>query len=386
MSHGGSGAQARAVIDGLQADVVTLALAADIDAIAKNAKLLPADWQKRLPQQLHALHLDHRVPGAQGQSLEDQGLGRSGEAGHPGGHAQSQDLGRRALGLSGGLGLCREGAGRQCRQKAKAFVGQSLSACAGARFRRARLDHHLHQARHRRCAAVLGKRSASGAEGSGPASTRSSIRRVSILAEPPVALVDKNVDRHGTRKVAEAYLQFLYTPEAQEIEAQGFLSPARSGRSLAKYKAQFPEHSAGYTIDDAISAAGPRRRPPISPMAACSTRSTSRANERRSASARPCSFRKPSACCPASGLSLGFTLFYLTGIVLVPLLALVIRPWSLGFDGFWAAITTPRVLAALRLSFGMARAGGGRSTPCSASSSPGCWCAIAFPASACSMR
>ena len=66
-SNGGSGAQARAVIDGLEADVVTLALAYDIDAIADRG-LIAADWQKRLPQQLLALHLDHRVPGAQGQS------------------------------------------------------------------------------------------------------------------------------------------------------------------------------------------------------------------------------------------------------------------------------------------------------------------------------
>ena len=57
---------------------------------------------------------------------------------------------------------------------------------------------------------------------------------------------------------------------------------------------------------------------------------------------------------PGFGLSLGFTIFYLTGIVLVPLLALVLRPFSLGFEGFWAAISTPRVLASLRLSFGMA--------------------------------
>ena len=106
-SHGGSGKQARAVIDGLQADVVTLALAYDIDAISQKAGLLPADWQKRLPQQQHALHFDHRVPGAQGQSETYQGLGRPGEAGRFGDHAQSQDLGRRALELSGSLGLTR---------------------------------------------------------------------------------------------------------------------------------------------------------------------------------------------------------------------------------------------------------------------------------------
>jgi sulfate/thiosulfate transport system permease protein len=65
-------------------------------------------------------------------------------------------------------------------------------------------------------------------------------------------------------------------------------------------------------------------------------------------------FRSRRHVLPGFGFSLGFTLFYLTGIVLVPLLALVIRPFELGFHGFWAAISTPRVLAALRLSFGMA--------------------------------
>ena len=61
-SHGGSGKQARAVIDGLQADVVTLALAADIDAIAQNTNLLPKDWQKKFPQKLYTLHINNRFP------------------------------------------------------------------------------------------------------------------------------------------------------------------------------------------------------------------------------------------------------------------------------------------------------------------------------------
>ena len=74
-SHGGSGSQARAVIDGLQADVVTLALAYDIDAIAAKGLVAP-DWQKRLPLNACALHVDDRVPGAQGQSQGHQGLGR----------------------------------------------------------------------------------------------------------------------------------------------------------------------------------------------------------------------------------------------------------------------------------------------------------------------
>ena len=65
-SHGGSGKQARAVIDGLEADVVTLALACDVDAIAEKRGLLPADWQKRLPNNSAPQHLNHRIPGAQG--------------------------------------------------------------------------------------------------------------------------------------------------------------------------------------------------------------------------------------------------------------------------------------------------------------------------------
>ncbi len=81
VSNGGSGKQARAVIDGLEADVVTLGLAYDIDAIAEKAQLLPADWQSRLPDNSTPVHLDHRVSGAQGQSQGDQGLGRRGEAG-----------------------------------------------------------------------------------------------------------------------------------------------------------------------------------------------------------------------------------------------------------------------------------------------------------------
>ena len=76
-SHGGSGKQARSVIDGLEADVVTLALAGDIDAIARESKRLPENWQAAPAQQRLALHLDHRVRGAQGQSQGHQGLARS---------------------------------------------------------------------------------------------------------------------------------------------------------------------------------------------------------------------------------------------------------------------------------------------------------------------
>ena len=103
-SHGGSGKQARSVIDGLEADVVTLALAADIDAIAK-AGLLPANWQTRLPHNSTPVHLDHRLPGAQGQPEGDPRLGRPREAGARGRHPEPEDLRRRALELPRRLGL-----------------------------------------------------------------------------------------------------------------------------------------------------------------------------------------------------------------------------------------------------------------------------------------
>ena len=105
-SHGGSGSQARAVIDGLKADVVTLALAYDIDQIAQKANSLPANWQTRLAEQQLPLPVDDRVSGSQGESEGDQGLGRPGEAGHRGDHAESEDLGRRSLQLPGRVGLC----------------------------------------------------------------------------------------------------------------------------------------------------------------------------------------------------------------------------------------------------------------------------------------
>ena len=143
-SHGGSGKQARAVIDGLEADVVTLALAYDIDAIADKAKLLPAELAEAPAQQQRAVHLDHRVPGAQGQPEGHQGLGRPGQARRRGDHAEPEDLGRRALELPGRLGL-RAASSRAATTtpRRKDFVAQAVQERAGARLRRARLDHHL---------------------------------------------------------------------------------------------------------------------------------------------------------------------------------------------------------------------------------------------------
>ena len=236
-SNGGSGAQARAVIDGLPADVVTLALAADIDAIAAKAHLLPADWQKRLP--------DNSTP----YTSTIVFLVRKGNPKHikdwpdlikPGVQVITPNPktsgGARWAYLAAWAWAEKAPGGNPA--KAKAFV--------------AALYHHV---------PVLD----SGARGSTITFTRRGIGDVlldweneahlamreapgqyqivypsrSILAEPPVALLDRNVDRHGTRKLAEAFLKFLYSPEAQMIEAKDFYRP-RNPAVAARFRNQFP--------------------------------------------------------------------------------------------------------------------------------------------------
>jgi len=236
-SNGGSGAQARAVIDGLQADILTLALAADIDAVSKNAGLLPGDWQKRLP--------DNSTP----YTSTIVFLVRKG---NPWKIKDWNDLVKPGIQVvtpnpktSGGARWAYLAAWASAEkapggnaEKAKAFV--------------ANLYHHV---------PVLD----SGARGSTITFTKRGIGDVlldweneahlalkespgqyeivyptrSIQAEPPVALVDKNVDKHKSRDAAEAFLKFLYTPQAQEIEAKDFYRP-RNPEILAKYNSQFP--------------------------------------------------------------------------------------------------------------------------------------------------
>ena len=136
-SHGGSGKQARSVIDGLPADVVTLALAYDIDAISDRGLIAPG-WAQTAAAQCRALHVDHRVPGPQGQSQGDQGLGRSRQARRQGGHAQSEDVGRRALELSRGMGLCAEEIRLRC--QGEGIRQGAVRQRPRARHRRARRD------------------------------------------------------------------------------------------------------------------------------------------------------------------------------------------------------------------------------------------------------
>lgn len=235
-SNGGSGAQARAVIDGLPADVLTLALAADIDAVSKNAGLLPGDWQKRLP--------DNSTP----YTSTIVFLVRKG---NPWKIKDWNDLVKPGIQVvtpnpktSGGARWAylaawawAEKAPGGNAEKAKAFVGNLYKHVpvldTGARgatvtFTKRGIGDVL----------LSWENEAHLALKESPGQYEIVYPSRSILAEPPVALVDKNVDKHKTRAPAEAFLKFLYTPAAQEIEAKNFYRP-RNPEIAAKYKSQF---------------------------------------------------------------------------------------------------------------------------------------------------
>jgi len=237
-SHGGSGAQARAVIDGLQADVVTLALAADIDAISRNAKLLPQDWQKRLPQNSapYTSTIVFLVRKGNPKNIKDwNDLVKPGVqviAPNPktGGASRWAYLAAWAYAEKGPGGNA---------DKAKAFVAElykhvpvldSSGRGSSITFTKRGLGDVLLNWENE---ALLALKQPDGDQYQIVYPSRS------ILAEPAVALIDVNVDKHGTRKPAEAFLNYLYTPQAQDIEAKNFYRP-RDPAVLAKYKAQFP--------------------------------------------------------------------------------------------------------------------------------------------------
>jgi sulfate/thiosulfate transport system substrate-binding protein len=238
-SHGGSGSQARAVIDGLPADVVTLALAYDIDAIAEKAKLLPENWQSRLPDNStpytstivflvrkgnpkHIKDWDDLVK--PGVSVITPNPKTSGGArwnflaawayalNQPGGNdAKARDFVAR---LYRNVPALDSGARGSTNTFVERGIGDVLLAWENEAFLA------INQL--------------------GPGKFQIVVPSQSILAEPPVAIVDKNVDRKGTRAVAEAYLQYLYSPEGQEIAARHYYRP-RLASVARKYAPQFPK-------------------------------------------------------------------------------------------------------------------------------------------------
>lgn len=238
-SHGGSGKQARAVIDGLEADVVTLALAYDIDEIANRAKLLPADWQKRLPHNSspYTSTVVFLVRKGNPKAIRDwDDLIRPGLAvitpnPKTSGGARWNYLAAwsYALKRNGGDAV-----------RARDFVTRLYRNVpvldAGARgatttfVERGIGDVLLAWESE----AFLAVREL------GPDKVEMVVPSLSILAEPPVTLVDRVADKHGTRKAAEAYLGFLYTEEAQAIMADNWYRPT-SPAAVAKYASRFPK-------------------------------------------------------------------------------------------------------------------------------------------------
>ena len=274
-SNGGSGAQARAVIDGLAGRHPDAGAGRRHRRGVQECRAAAGRLAEAPAGQFHALHLDHRVPGAQGQSLEDQGLERPGEAGHPGGDAQSQDLAAARAGPIWRPGPMPRRRRAAMPQKAKDFVGNLYKHVpvldTGARgstitFTKRGIGDVL----------LSWENEAHLALKETPGQYEIVYPSRSILAEPPVAVVDKNVDRHKSRAAAEAFREIpLHARRRRRSRRRTSTAPAIR-KSWPSTRASFP--TSPWPRWMAISAAGSRPKPPISPMAACSTRSTSPAN------------------------------------------------------------------------------------------------------------
>ena len=252
-SHGGSGKQARSVIDGLDADVVTLALAGDIDALASHGGLIPKDWQKRLPHNsapyTSTIVFLVRKGNPKGiKDWDDLDQARRGRD-----HAESQDLGRRALELPGRLGVRQAQVRQRC--QGQRIRRQAVQERARARHRRARLDHHLRAARRWATCCWPGRtRPSWRSRSSAPTNSRSSCPRISILAEPTVTVVDKNVDKKGTRAVARLTWSTCTPTKARTSPARNYYRPT-SDKARAKYASQFPKLTL-FNIDQAFGGWG----------------------------------------------------------------------------------------------------------------------------------
>jgi sulfate transport system substrate-binding protein len=247
-SHGGSGKQARSIIDGLEADVATLALAGDTDALHANGGWIPKDWQKRLPH--------NSSPYVSTIVLVVR-------KGNPKGIKDWDDLVKPGVGVitpnpktSGGARWNYLAAWEFAKRKygsdakAKEFVAK-LYANVPVLDTGARGSSITFSQRNQgdvligweNEAYLLKKEFGDKIEVIAPS--------ISILAEPAVAIVDKNVDKRGTRAVAAEYLQYLYSEEGQDIAGKHFYRPVVSEKAKAKYAGQFPKLNL-FTIDEAF--------------------------------------------------------------------------------------------------------------------------------------
>jgi sulfate transport system substrate-binding protein len=247
-SHGGSGKQARSIIDGLDADVATLALAGDTDALVKNGAWLSADWQKKLPHNAspYTSTIVLVVRDGNPKGIKDwDDLVKPGirvitpnpktSGGARWNYLAAWEFAKRKYGGDG---------------KAKDFVARLFSNVpvldTGARgstitfAQRAQGDVLIAWENE---AYLLEKEFGAKFDVIAPS--------VSILAEPAVAVVDRNAEKKGTREVATEYLKYLYSEEGQDIIGKNFYRPAVSRKAQAKYAKQFPKINL-FTIDEAF--------------------------------------------------------------------------------------------------------------------------------------
>ena len=262
-SHGGSGKQARAVIDGLEADVVTLALAHDVDSIAEKGKLIASDWQKRLPA--NAVPFSSTIAFLVRKG-NPKGIHDWSDLAKPGvkvitpnpktsGAARWNYLAAWGFALKGELGDL--AALRRPEKSAEVGAAESKArAFLSALFKNVPvLDSGARGATTTFASRGIGdvlinweneillatKEMGDGFEMVTPPT--------SIRAEPAVSVVDKNVDKHGTRAVAEAYLQFLYSDEAQAIGAKHHYRPHAQTTGSARRDGDFPKVEL-FTLED----------------------------------------------------------------------------------------------------------------------------------------
>ncbi len=237
-SHGGSGSQARAVIDGLPADVVTLALAYDIDALHQNARLIPANWQSRLPHNSapYTSTMVFLVRKGNPKRIRDwSDLTRPGIAVIT---PNPKTSGAARWNYLAAWGYALRANSRN-ENKAREFMTRLFDNVpvldSGARgatttFIERGIGDVLINWENEAHLALKGRHAGQ---------FEIVVPSVSILAEPPVTVVDRTTARKKTRAVADAYLEFLYTPQAQELVARHYYRPS-DPRVAARYAKQFP--------------------------------------------------------------------------------------------------------------------------------------------------
>jgi sulfate/thiosulfate-binding protein len=245
-SHGGSGAQARSVIDGLQADVVTLALAADIDSIHTHGDYLPADWQSRLPEHStpYTSTIVLLVRKGNPKNIKDWD-----DVVRPGvsvivANPKTSGGARWAYLAAWGYAERKYGSKDKAREFITALYKNVPVLDSGARgatitFAQKEIGDVLLAWENE---AFLAQKEF------GAGKFETVVPSSSILAEPPVAVVDRVAERKGTTEVAKAYLEYLYSDEGQDIAGRNFYRP-RNQAIAAKYASVFPKLEL-FTIDD----------------------------------------------------------------------------------------------------------------------------------------